>query len=676
MGDDAAQAAGAPEMAEGGGDERASGSTPTVFISYASQDAAVANSIVENLEHHGLRCWLAPRDVKPGALYADAIVGAINEAKALVLVLSGSAVTSSHVSREVERAASKRKPMIAFRIDAAPLSRALEYFLGESQWIDVRALGMPAALAKLAETVGQGLGQTVAADPVASAKPLKRTGGRAKLIVGASVVISVGVAVALGVHFWSQSHKAAQSAAAVAITDKSVAVLPFVDMSEKKDQEYFSDGLSEELIDMLTKVPELRVPARTSSFYFKGKQATIADIAKALAVAHVLEGSVRKSGNTLRITAQLIRVDNGYHVWSDTYDRKLDDIFKIQDEIAGAVVTALRVHLLPMQQPSAREQLHTGNLAAYDLYLQGRQSYNQGDIAGYQRAVTALRASTALDPRYGAAYADLALAQFWLTDDSTLGDLAADVAGFDSALAAAEKAVALAPGLAAGYSARGFLRSAIRFDFAGAQGDLDKALGLSPGDANVLHRSAILLAVLGKLPAAIAREEQALALDPMSAEICMRLAFFLVANQQLAQARPLYEKALVIAPSSDRALFNLGELELLEHQPDRALALFRRTALPPFSLAGQAKAEYSLGHVDASERILEQFIAKYGKDSPNFAARVYAWRGEKDQAFEWLERAYEVRDDGLPWLKIDTGLRNLRGDPRYKALLRKMNLPE
>jgi len=310
------------------------------------------------------------------------------------------------------------------------------------------------------------------------------------------------------------------------------------------------------------------------------------------------------------------------------------------------------------------------------LYLQGRQSYNQGDTAGYQRAVTAFRASTALDPRYGAAYADLALAQFWLTDDSTSGDLAADVAGFDSALAAAEKAVALAPGLAAGYSARGFLRSATRFDFAGAQADLDKALALSPGDANVLHRSAILLAVLGKLPAAIAREEQALALDPLSAEICMRLAFFLVANQQLAQARPLYEKALVIAPSSDRALFNLGELELLEHQPERALALFRRTALPPFSLTGQAKAEYSLGHVDASERVLEQFIAKYGKDSPSFAARVYAWRGEKDQAFEWLERAYEVRDDGLPWLKIDTGLRSLRDDPRYKALLLKMNLPE
>jgi TolB-like protein len=663
-------------MAEGGGDENASGSAPRVFISYASQDAAVAAALVDALERRSIACWIAPRDVKPGALYADAIVRAINEARAVVPVLSASAVLSQHVGREVERAASKHKQIIGFRIDAAPLSPELEYFLSNSQWINVPAIGMPAALAKLVDAVGQGSGQTVAADPVASAKPLERTGGRAKQIVRASVVISVVVAVALGVHFWSHNHKAAQSAAAVTITDKSIAVLAFVDMSEKHDQEYFSDGLSEELIDMLTKVPELRVPARTSSFYFKGKQETIADIAKALGVAQVLEGSVRKSGNTLRVTAQLIRVDNGYHVWSETYDRKLDDIFKIQDEIAGAVVTALRVHLLPMQPASAQEGPRTGNLAAYDLYLQGRQSYNQGDIAGYQRAVAAFRGATTLDSRYAAAYADLALAQFWLTDDSRSGDPAAVVAGFESALAAAQKAVALAPGLAAGYSARGFLRAVFRLDFAEAQADLDKAVALSPGDANILHRSAVLLAVLGKLPEAIAREEQALALDPLSAEICMRLGFFLVDNQQFAQARPFYEKALVIAPNSDRALSNLGELELLEHQPERALALFTRTPLPGFSLSGQAKAEYSLGHVDASERVLKQLIAKYGRDSPYQIARVYAWRGEQDQAFEWLERAYVQRDIALTWLKIDSGSRTLRDDPRFRALLRKMNLPE
>ena len=166
------------------------------------------------------------------------------------------------------------------------------------------------------------------------------------------------------------------AAATNVVSDKSIAVLPFVDMSEHKDQEYFSDGLSEELIDMLTKIPDLRVPARTSSFYFKGKQATIADIAKALGVSHVLEGSVRKSGNTLRVTAQLIRADNGYHVWSETYDRKLDDIFQIQDEIAKSVVNGLKVSVLGGTIPRATP---TANHDAYLLYLQAKEIHYRGN---------------------------------------------------------------------------------------------------------------------------------------------------------------------------------------------------------------------------------------------------------------------------------------------------------
>jgi TolB-like protein len=647
----------------------AASTSARVFISYASHDAHVAQRVCSALEAVGLPCWMAPRDVTAGAQYADAIVRAINDAKAVVLVMSGSAVTSSHVAREVERAASKRKPIIPFRIDSAALNPELEYFLSNAQWIDVPKLGTPAALAKLKEAVGRGPQASPQAVPT---RPKAGVGKR--IILPGAIVIALGVAIDVGIHFWV-SKPGALVPAVAAITDKSIAVLPFVDMSEKKDQEYFSDGLSEELIDMLTKVPELRVPARTSSFYFKGKQVTIADIAKALAVVHVLEGSVRKSGNTLRITAQLIRVDNGYHVWSESYDRKVDDIFKIQDEIADAVVAALKVRLLPAQRPSARNEQHTENLDAYNLYLQGRQSYNQSDAAGYQSAVTAFRAAAALDPHYAAAYADLALAQFWLTDDTYSGG-PADVAGYESALAAAEKAVALAPELAAGYSARGFLRAVYKFDFAGAQVDLDKALALSPGDALAQHRSAVLLGVLGDLPAAIAREQQALALNPLSEEICRRLGFFFEADQQLAQARSLYEKALAIAPNSAHARFNLGELYLLENQPEQALAAFHQTGIEVYRLSGQAKAEYSLKHVDASRRALDTLIAKYGKVSPWTIGEVYAWRGEKDQAFVWAEHAYEQRDDGITWIKIDVDFRTLRGDPRYKALLRKMNLPE
>jgi TolB-like protein len=634
-----------------------------VFVSYASQDAAVANSLVENLEQHGLKCWMAPRDVKPGAQYADAIVRAINDAKAVVLVMSGSAVGSSHVGKEIERASSKRKPIIAFRIDNAPLNHALEYFLSESQWIDAKALGMPAALAKLAEAVGQRSGASSPGIPVAH----RSRGNLKRFAVAAAVVVAFGILIAAGLDYWSSGRKSVPAAAA--ITDKSIAVLPFVDMSEKKDQEYFSDGLSEELIELLGKTPGLRVIARTSSFYFKGRIEKLDAIAVELRVANVLEGSVRKSGDRLRVTAQLIRADTSEPLWSETFDRDLRDVFKVQDEIASAVVTALKIHLLPIEPLAPQSELHTANLEAYNQYLQGRQSYNRGDMAGYQRAVVAFQAATALDSRYAAAYADLALALFWLADNTS------DVAGYESALAAAERAVTLAPDLAMGYSARGFVRAVYRYDFAGAQADLDEAVALNPSDATVLHRSAVLFGVLGKLPRAIEREEKALALDPLSEELCRRLGYFLAANQQFAQARPLYEKALVIAPHSFHAQYNLGELALLENRPEQALLVYQKMEYESDRLAGEAKAEYSLGHVDESRRLLNELIDKYGKDDWAIAS-VYAWRGETDLAFMWAERAYAHRITGLTWIKIDPHFRYLRSDPRYKALLKKMNLPE
>ncbi|MGO9636303.1 MAG: TIR domain-containing protein, partial [Steroidobacteraceae bacterium] len=253
-------------MPEGGGEEQVTGAhsvTPSVFISYASQDTAVANSIIENLEQHGLKCWLAPRDVRPGTEYADAIVAAINDAKAIVLVLSGSAVASSHVGREVERAASKHKQIIAFRIDTAPLSRSFEYFLSNSQWINVTAMGMPAALAKLKEAVGQG----AASSP--QAIPAKSAGKMTRLAIAAAILVGVGVAVGSGVHIWRLGHRAPQPVVAT-ISDKSIAVLPFVDMSEKKDQEYFAEGMAQEITDLLSKMPGLRVVGRASAFQFSG----------------------------------------------------------------------------------------------------------------------------------------------------------------------------------------------------------------------------------------------------------------------------------------------------------------------------------------------------------------------------------------------------------------------
>jgi adenylate cyclase len=649
---------------------QAAKASPHVFVSYASQDGAVANSIVESLEQHGLRCWLAPRDVKPGALYADAIVGAINEAKALVLVLSGSAITSSHVSREVERAASKRKPMIAFRIDAAPLSRALEYFLGESQWIDVRGLGMSAALAKLAEAVGQGWGQTVAADPVGSTKPLERTGVRVKLIAGVAVVISVGVAVALGVRFWSQSHKAPQSAAAVAITDKSVAVLPFVDMSEKKDQEYFSDGLSEELIDMLTKVPELKVPARTSSFYFKGKQATIADIAKALGVTHVLEGSVRKSGNTLRITVQLIRVDTGYHVWSETYDRKLDDIFQIQDEIAKSVVNGLKVSVLGGTIPRTRP---TANHDAYILYLQAKEMHYRGTADTSRKSIEYLQKALELDPDFSQGW--LTLASFLAADYNLFNPVPHDETR-EPIYSALDHARKLEPSLVPIHVVMGRVLYEVDWRWQAADVEMKEAIALEPGNAEAHRLAAYLATTLGRFDEAVEQAEKAIELDPLQPWNYIARGYAAYRSGRLEQAEANYRTALGLAPGSGKFHCLLGTVLIARGQRESALAEMEKEPAPRFHQVGMALALEMLGQRNDSDKELRVAEQKLGDEMGYWIAIVYAARRDPDRAFAWLDRAFHAYGDGMTWIKGDPLLGSLVGDPRYKALLQKMNLPE
>jgi hypothetical protein len=257
-----------------------------VFISYASHDAEVAQNVCSAVEAAGLPCWMAPRDVKAGAQYADAIVRAINDAKAVVLVLSGSSVGSSHVGREVERAASKHKQIVTFRIDSAPLNPGLEYFLSESQWIDVPKLGVPAALVKLKEAVGHGPTPSPPGGP-----PGRPSGAVGKRVgIAAAILVAIGVLVVTGLHYWSPSHSAAQPAA-VAMADKSIAVLPFTDMSEMKDQEYFADGMAEEIINLLVKIPGLKVIARTSSFQFKGQTEDLRTIGTKLGVAYVLRAA-------------------------------------------------------------------------------------------------------------------------------------------------------------------------------------------------------------------------------------------------------------------------------------------------------------------------------------------------------------------------------------------------
>ena len=496
-------------------------------------------------------------------------------------------------------------------------------------------------------------------------------------LIAAVVAIAVGYFAVDG--FVASKHvgeAARTSATAVAplspapssIPEKSIAVLPFVDMSEKKDQEYFSDGLAEELIDLLAKVPDLRVPARTSSFYFKGQHATIAEIAKALGVAQVLEGSVRKAGNTIRVTAQLVRADNGYHLWSETYDRDLKDVFKVQDEIAGAVVSALKLKLAPGQQaPNAHR---TANTEAYTQFLLGRQFFDRATLDAFERSIENYRKAIELDPSYAAAYAGLAMAEAYAADRS------GDPAGLQRAVAAADKAVELGPDQADGYAARGFIRSTVNRDRSGAQTDFEKALALDPGDSTVQRRYGGLLASLGRLPEGIAAAKKATELDPLSSPAWSTLGHLLIGNRQFAAAREATRRALEIQPDAVFALNDLGTVDLLEGKAADALAAFRKDGLAGLRLAGIAMAEHTLGHANESQQVLNELIAKDAQDAAYQIAEVYAWRGEKDQAFQWLERAYKQRDGGLADILHDMVMVSVHDDPRFFAMVKKLQLPQ
>jgi serine/threonine-protein kinase len=685
--DDAAQAAGGSEMAEGGGDEKASGTTPSVFISYASQDAAVAAALVEALERHGIPCWIAPRDVKPGAQYADAIVRAINEAKAVVLVLSGSAVSSSHVAREVERAASKHKPIIAFRIDSAPLVPALEYFLSESQWIDVVKLGMPAALAKLSEAVGQGSGLTVAATSVAHPKS-----SRDRILFAAGVaVVAVALAALWADKVWiskrvpasqpvasaaPQSTGAASSTpateAAFTPPPHSIAVLPFVNMSGDASQEYFSDGLTEELLNSLSRINELQVAARTSAFSFKGKDTDIGTIARKLNVGAVLEGSVRRSAHTVRITAQLINAVTGFHLWSQTYDRNLGDILALQTEIANAVASALKVTLLG-DEAAKIEVGGTHNAAAFDAHLRTLQAYwkvrnakeSQGVLAGFTEAIR-------LDPDYAVSYADRSIALVAFATQWAVTASAVRIA-LDKALADARKAVALAPNLGEGHLALAVVYSALR-EFTPALEEYERALALAPGNVRVLRDYGAFAVNMGRTDSGLKSIRRAAELDPLNANSYTYLGAALLALRRYEQAIAAYTKALAVGGDPGPAA--IGEAYYLLGDLQSARTSCEENARETVDVQSCLALTYDkLGrHADA-EAELAKIKATAGDTGAYGYAAIYAQWGRTAKALEWLETALRLRDPSLQSLKTEPLLDPLRKEPRFQAIERELKFP-
>jgi len=465
------------------------------------------------------------------------------------------------------------------------------------------------------------------------------------------------------------------------VDDKSVGVLAFANLSDDKANEYFSDGISEELLTVLQKIPGLRVAARISAFSFKGKNATAQEIGAMLGVAHLVEGSVRRAGTQVRITARLSRAATGEQLWSESYTRELKDIFAVQTELAQTILVQLQTRLGGpagraeiAAQVATAEKGGTRNPEAHELYLQGKFFLGRASLADCARATTLLERAVELDPNFALAWAALSGAG---TFRGGYGETRQDFdEGYGLARRASDRAIALEPAMAAGYVARLDIQSSTEFDWLGSLASLHRAQVLAPDDPEVLYRAAGLAHTFGDLSRALELNRQATTLDPVNPQIYVLEGYTLMAMRRLAEAETAFRHVVELSPANvwshagvGIALIGAGEFASAEQSATHSTTEWAR-------LYVLAMAQFGLKKTAESDRTLADLSSRFGDVAAYQVACAHAYRGEPDRAFEWLERAYRQRDPGLSWSKPDFFLQSLHADPRWDAFMHKLRLAD
>lgn len=450
--------------------------------------------------------------------------------------------------------------------------------------------------------------------------------------------------------------------------EKSIAVLPFVNMSDDAENEYFSDGITEEILNALVRVRELYVASRTSSFAFKGSRQDVREIGEKLNVATVLEGSVRKAGMRLRITAQLIDAREGYHLWSESYDRELEDVFAIQEDIARSIVDALKVELVGEEESQPLVQHATDNLEAYTLYLKGRHAYNLWTEDALERSLEYFRQALEADPAYARAYSGIADSLVHLADDWLSPEEA-----YPRAKQAAQKAVELDPSLAEAHTALGKVLAWYEWNFDRAELVLRRAIAENPKYPEAHWVLGSVLPCNGRLKEALTEEQTALALDPLSGTFRAFVARILLFLRRYDEAVAESERTLELEPGATRAYVYMGQAYLASGEPERALEIFRQGVEVGDVLsldAYIAQALAAVGKEAEARATLERLeFGSEGYVREEFVAAGWAALGELDRAFAALDRALEARSSGLVYLHVDPSYDALREDPRYTRLL-------
>jgi len=504
-------------------------------------------------------------------------------------------------------------------------------------------------------------------DTTAAAIPVRRRRHVTWVAAGAALALAIGAILWRG---QGAKRPAPEPTAAATASLRSIAVLPFVNMSGGKDQEYFADGLAEELLNALARNPELRVTGRTSSFQFKGKSEDLRLIGQKLNVATLLEGSVRRAGNRVRITAQLVNAADGFHLWSETYERELEDVFDVQDDISRSIATALKVKLLlQVEAPAGRGSADT---EAYNLYLLGKHFAGLGTRSGSEKAVKYYEQALERDADYALPWVGLSSLHINQADAS---EISVDE-GYRKARQEIEKALELGPNLADAHAVLGQIRAVYDWDWKGADASIQRALELGPGNAAILRRAAVLARALGRFDESMRLVRKAAELDPLSSETQYLLGWSAVTAGNLEEAEAAFRKQRELRPEDWNVAVDLGLVALARSQPQAALEEIGQGSDPSYRRFGLALAYHALGRKKEADAALAELIEKDHAGMAWQIAEVYAFRGDANKAFEWLHRAYAQRDQGLAWgLKGDPLLVSLRGDPRYKAFLKKMGLP-
>jgi TolB-like protein len=468
------------------------------------------------------------------------------------------------------------------------------------------------------------------------------------------------------------THRTPPGAERSAPAAKAVAVLPLANMSADPENEYFSDGMTEEIIGALSKVPGLQVASRTSCFAFKGKEVDIKQVGEKLGVGTVLTGSVRKVGNRIRITTQLVNVESGYHLWSETYDRQLEDVFAIQDEISRAIVEALKIRLAG---DAAQVAAPTKNLEAYTLYLKGRFFANRVTEAGLHKGLEFFQHALLLDPGYAQAYAGIADCWCNLADDWVAPEEA-----YPRAKAAATRALQRDPDLAEAITSIGKVLCWHEWDFAGAASQLERAVAMSPNYAEAHFVLGTALPAVGRLGEAVDELKKAMSLDPLSPDHSGWLSRFQLYARDFAGAIAQARKTIELDENYVRAYLYIGSAYLGQGEYDKALEWFRRGQSLEKSVRSYdaliVLALAKLGRNDEAEEILTRLEEESKRQyiRSEILAMGYAAVGELDKAFASLERAFEARSAGLIYLHVDPGYQPLRADPRFSDLVGRIGL--